>query len=81
MSSDGRKYYSFYLCLSSIILLIVSFEKKLTTFNVFSRGIALLRTYTYKQEAARIFISVSKTDARTLFDNILSKRTAEKTPL
>lgn len=58
-------------------------RKKLTTFNVFSRGIALLRTYTYEQEAARIFISVSKTDARTLFDNnILSKKDprVRKTP-
>ena len=36
-----------------------------------------------KQEAARIFISVSKTDARTLFDNkILSKKDprVRKTP-
>ena len=58
-------------------------RKKLTTFNVFSRGIALLRTYTYEQEAARIFISVTKTDARTLFDNnILSKKDprVRKTP-
>ena len=50
-------------------------KKKLTTIT--------LATLLLQQEAARIFISVSKTDARTLFDNnILSKKDprVRKTP-
>jgi len=65
------------------IIRLYRLRKKLTTYYVLSRVIALLRTYKYEQEAARIFISVSKTDARTLFDNnILSKKDprVRKTP-
>ena len=70
MSSDGVKSISFRF---ATVVCIQPLWKKLTFLSVLE----------LKQEAARIFISVSKTDARTLFDNkILSKKDprVRKTP-